>query len=299
MKNEVSGRFKIEAVDASTGERRTIVDWFNNLITDAGLDRMGVDSFMNRCHVGSGSTEPSVLDTGLVSPVAETNVIQSATYGRQSASPYYGWYRTVFRFAPGVATGNLSEVGIFWASGNSSAFSRALIKDGSTPITITVLASDYLDVTYEFRMYPSEVDTTFTTVIAGVTHTCVARACSVTGSVWGNSQTNSSVRTNSFYELNGCNAYSGDLGLITSQPSGTYSRSVETNLPYVSGSYQRKIQLDWGLTSANYAGGIKSLTVDTTLGKFQCNFTPTIAKPVDNTKTLRLTTYVSWARKTL
>ena len=77
IKTEEAGFFKFEAVklapDGSEISRRTLADWFPNIITDQGLDRMGDNNdWMSACQVGTGNTTPTALDTGLVARIAGT-----------------------------------------------------------------------------------------------------------------------------------------------------------------------------------------------------------------------------------
>src|SRR5690606_31940294 len=49
------GRFKLEA-ERPDGQRRLLADWFPNLITNAGLNRIGTSSgWLTACAVGTGS----------------------------------------------------------------------------------------------------------------------------------------------------------------------------------------------------------------------------------------------------
>ena len=151
---QCAGWFKIEATRPD-GTRRVLADWFPNLILNGGLDRMGANpDYLSWCQVGSGSTAPVAAQTALVNRIAGTSTQQNNVSGAQASAPYYGWYRRTYRFAQGVAAGNLSEVGVGWAT-SGSLFSRALILDGGgSPTTITVLSDEVLDVTYELRRYP-------------------------------------------------------------------------------------------------------------------------------------------------
>src|SRR5690606_8917143 len=103
----------------------------------------------------------------LGSRIASSNTVPSNTAGTTSAAPYYTWMRKTFRFAAGVATGNLSEVGISWLT-TGALFSRALILDsGGLPTTITVLADEVVDVTYEFRIMAKTDDETGSVTFTG------------------------------------------------------------------------------------------------------------------------------------
>lgn len=296
--NELAGKFRLVAVNADTGKERVLADWFDNLILDAGLDRIGSDTIGIYCQVGSGSTAPVSTNTALNTHVAGTGSITAESHGTSDVSPYYGYLTRTYRFAQGAAAGNLSEVGIGWGISGSTLFSRALIKDGSgNPTTITVLSNEYLDVTYELRNYPSTTDSTFTCVIGGVTHNCTLRSAYVTDiTSWGNQLNDWPAQIQ-----NGTSVHfvrNGSLGAITSGPSGEIGMcSSFTNGTYTQGSYTNAGTINFNLASGNLSGGISALVFRTYIGSFQVSFSPPIAK--DNTKTLSINVTVSWARKSL
>ena len=287
---QCAGWFKIEAIRPD-GTRRVLADWFPNLILNGGLDRMGENGdYLNWCQVGSGSTAPIAAQTALVNRIAGTNTHQASVAGAQASAPYYGWYRRTDRFAAGVAAGNLSEVGVGWAT-SGSLFSRALILDGGgNPTTITVLSDEVLDVTYELRRYPGTVDLTGTVVLDGVTHNWVSRAAGVTDSrYWAGT---------SEMALDWPRAYNGDIGAVTAlTPSGTSGTLSATLLAYSSGSYTRATTVSAGLNDSNLSGGIRSILISSYsgVGSYQIQFDPAI--PKDNTKVLSLTIQHSWARR--
>lgn len=294
----VAGRFKIEAfkVDAQgdeiPGSRRLAADWFDNLIVNAGLDRMGSNSdYLSTCIVGSGSAAPAVGDTQLQSRVASTTTINSDTNG-MVVSPRYGWKRKTFRFAAGAAAGNLSEVGIGWSS--TAVFSRALILDGGgNPTTITVLSDEVLDVTYELRAYVNEADVSFNVVISGVTYSCATRPANIGG--------NQGLQLGESVTINTANRAAGvrttetnTLGSVTSQPSGTTGAMDFTNEAYVNGNFYRNHVLTCQLNDSNFATGIGAVIVSNTFSDFQTSFTPKI--PKDATKILTLQVRSTWGR---
>lgn len=287
---QCAGWFKIEAIRPD-GTRRVLADWFPNLILNGGLDRMGENAdYLNWCQVGSGSTAPVATQTALVNRIAGTNTMQNTVNGAQASAPYYGWYRRTYRFAQGVAAGNLSEVGVGWAA-SGSLFSRALILDGGgSPTTITVLSDEVLDVTYELRRYPGTVDLTGTVVLGGVTHNWVSRAAGVTNSwAWAGV---------SAMALDSAWAYNGDIGAVTTiSPSGTQGTLSTTPLAYSSGSYRCASTVSAGLNDSNLVGGVRSIGIYSYhgIGRYQIQFDPAI--PKDNTKVLSLTIQHTWARR--
>ena len=281
------------------GSRKVKAPWFQNLITDAGLNRMGANNgWKGYCQVGSGATSPAVTDTGLVSRIAGVSV-EKFTAGSSGSAPWYGFSRTVTRFPAGVAAGNLAEVGMGW-SPTGNLFSRALILDaGGSPTTITVLPDEFLDVTYEFRQYAPTVDGTGTVVLAGVTYNYTSRASTANSSSW--QATASGVQMGvGGGGIQPVLAYTGDIGAVTGSPSGTSTSMPGSIQAYVNNSLTSKTLISAGPTQGNLTGGIGSIQLQSTSsgnGAFQIGFSPKI--PKDATKTLNLAVSYSWARKTL
>jgi len=285
------------------GSRREPVPPFRNLITNAGLDRMGgFGDFLTWCQVGSGSGAPAPGDTTLQSRVAGTNIRNSTVTGSQGSAPYFTWLRNVMRFAQGVATGVLAEVGIGWAS-TGSLFSRALILDAlGTPTTITVLADESLDVTYELRSYPSVTDVTGTIVATGNiggSYNYILRAANVTNndsqSGWLIEATGVSAGQLS-PTGDGKNVYDGSIGPITGRPAGAVQRGKSITVSaYSAGSYKRDFSLVLGLNDANFPTGLRSAMIKIGTGCYQIQVDPVIAKTPNDEVVFNLSH--SWARR--
>ena len=152
---ELMGRYKLRVHDGR-GNNRLETDWFDNLITDNGLNLIGeTKDFLANFSVGSGSTAPANTDAALVSEVVTTGSTQpgEGSYEGTVSRSIDAVQRKCsiireYEFGEGVAAGNLSEIGIGWY--NTNLFSRALILDGAqSPTTITVLSNEFLTVTYE------------------------------------------------------------------------------------------------------------------------------------------------------
>lgn len=291
FKPKVKGYFRFEACNALTGERRVVADWFPNLITNAGLEAMGTTGIQSWCMVGAGNDIPSIFDTTLKFRIASTSTIQARVNSARSSPPYYGVSTITYRFAAGAAAGNLSEVGIGWSTTN--CFSRALILDANgDPTTITILANEFLDVIYELRSYPPLADDIFNVNLSGTNHQVTVRAAAVTDQVWA-PQLTEAVQ---FYATTSVTAYSGPIGAITGNPSGSAITITPTNNAYQAGSLTKTAYSVFGLDQANYVGGIRSLRVYTyfQVGLYQMEFNPPI--PKDNTRTWRVDYGVTWAR---
>jgi hypothetical protein len=260
---------------------------FSNLITNAGLNRIGSgQSYLNYIHLGSGATAPAFTDSALAVFVASSSVSGTgdSTVSNASAPPYFTQIEIVRRFEAGVATGNLSEVGVSWSDVTGSLFSRALILDNSgNPTTITKLADEILDVKYILRVNIPMTDITST--ING--YSTVTRASNVINiETW---------RAHNFQTWVGQAYDTQTLGDLIGNPLGqAYSMTSNIFSTYVNNSYNITGTVYFGLDAGNIPTGIGSVTYLAGFGAYQTSFTPVILK--DDTKSLSITYSVSWAR---
>lgn len=272
---------------------------FSNLITNIGLDQLGLGGAMTSFFVGAGTNAATTTETQMGSYVATTSATGS-TNGAAPVTPDYVSTRNLSgRFAAGVAAGNLTEIGIGWFVGGSPAsdhrvFSRARIVDGGgNPTTITVLADEVLDVIYTLKAYRDLTDKTYSIVISGVTYSVLARPSLVAQNVF--SATNLAMGASKVSVV-----YAGPIADITDSPTGESvgTSSQSTVAPYVPGSYSRTSSSTAGLQYGNVTGGIQSVRL-TTEGFLvfltQAQFTPKI--PKDSNKVLTITSSYSWARR--
>lgn len=292
--SKLQGFFKLEAVRLD-GTKRLLADWFPNLVTDSGLNRIGTGSYLTACHVGNDNATPNVLDTALGGFMRGTTTVQASSHGAQSTPPYYGWKTITYRFPLGGVVGNVAEVGIATSALSTAIlFSRALVLDEfGAPTTVTVLADEVLDVTYQLRLYPDLVDRTGTITITGSgTHDYVLRASSVTdNTTWGYWLGSTASFTQQEQTLR---VYNGAIGAYTSSPGGSGASTGMGNAGYSNNSYVRQGSGGYGLNYGNLAGGIRSLRFSTTLGAYQAELTPVVAKTA--IKTCTLTVQIGWGR---
>lgn len=294
----VRGRFKMSAFNPSTGKTRQLTDWFPNLVVDTGLNRIGTGAYLTACHVGTSTDLPTNGDTNVGGYLAGTTSIIAGTSGAEATPPYYGWKLLTYRFALGAVVGNVSSVAIATAAANGGStilFSRARVLDEfGAPTTVTVTVDEILDVTYECRLYPplTDVVQTGVTITGSGLHDVITRAANVTsGAYWGQF-----IGTRATYDPFGGTShtvFNGNIGAIEGSPSGSGSSAQMANAAYSNNSLQLGGSIGFGLTTGNI-GGIRSFLFSTSLGRFQMQFDPVIAK--DNTKTLSLSTLISWAR---
>lgn len=153
------GYFTLRRVNIKTGDVTQELK-FKNTITTLALNKLGsTTNTLQYCYVGTGTAAPSTSNTKLGNRIATTGTITGNVYASDVSVDHYASRTVTFRFGAGAAAGNLTEIGIGWeAAGISDNYlwSRQLILDGSgNPTTLTVLATEYLDVTYELRLYPN------------------------------------------------------------------------------------------------------------------------------------------------
>jgi hypothetical protein len=297
VKLGLSGRYTL-IKGSERGEQ--VVAEFDNLITNGGLDRLGMSSgsgILNYCQVGTGSTTPAFTDTSLAGRFASHSSIDDTT---STGSDITNLYRTTthrYRFNAGVFNNTvISEVGIGWAS-SGGLFSRALILDsGGSPTAITLLDDEYLDVVYSLRLNYPTIDVTGTTTISGESYDYILRSYQYTGIV--------SLSDLYFNGLDLLVGYTGELGTVVTAPSGT-SESIDVSVTtgvYTAGNYYVDITSGQvGLNDCNLSGGIKSITFARSSGgtglaafRFQIQFTPAIPKTAS--KVMTLSFRISWGR---
>lgn len=309
MHTKVAGRYKITAVSAVTGKERILADWFPNIITDLGLNRMGTANFnwFDYAYVGSGNTSPSANDVSLYNRIATSSLLGIYGASTNAGSPTYHSYKSrTYTFGVGVAAGNLSEVGVGWSTTDiNSIFSRALILDSyGNPTTITVLSDEYLYVTYEIQYYPLLTDTTgavtFTGNIGGTYDYIIRRANilndvnSLTGGLVAQINTAMSNTSNGTYDNK---SYYGDIGAITAYPANSITSSgafTWTHDSYVNDSFELYSTINIPVNTSNHASGLRCLSFALGQKYHQIQFNPAIPKTSDDIITLRLKQ--SWGR---
>lgn len=274
------GRFRMDATNIHTGKKRELVPWFKNKMLDSGRNNLVTQNNWaysgSKCHVGAGTNAALATDTALQTFVASTSTVQAQSFGAQSSPPYYGWSLITYRFAVGVATGNLSEVGVGWGTSGATLITRARIVDGmGDPTTITVLGDEVLDVTYELRYYPPLTPVNGTVTLNGITYNTVSTAAEVNNA---STQGGNMGQTMGQYSLftSDWQAYDGALGTIIQNPSGVSAacdNATQFNKAYVNNSYYVDMQCNCGITGWNLGNGIRSIRIRTNAGSFQTSFT--------------------------
>lgn len=273
-------RFQVWRPDDVLNRCRIDTGFFPNKILDNGRNNMYTQtSWLGWCRVGTGNVAPTALDTQLQAQVASSSFIPFTSSSTQGSAPYFGWKRNTYRFNVGAGHGgqNLNEAGIGWGSTGSTLISRARIIDPITQIetTVTPLADEVLDVTYELRYYPPLADVANSVVLNGVTYSTVSRAVAVTGDRWSQ---DIGTRIGEYSPNNSSwSAWNDVLGAITAASPGGVSAALDTNTQYneayVGNSYQIVMVAPCGINGWNVASGIRCINVKTTAGEYQTQFT--------------------------
>lgn len=305
----VKGFFRMRLINKFSGKCRWDSGWFPNKILDSGRNHMAnFSNWLRWCHVGTDSTAPSASDTGLLGLVATTEDVQETTYGAAASPPYYGWKRRTYRFAIGAGQGgqNLSEAGVGYSSVASTLISRALIIDPDTqlPTTVTPLADELLDVTYELRYYPPLSDVNQTVVLDGNTYDVVSRAAEVTNStIWGGNIGNT-MGEYSLFDTD-WQAFDGTLGTILQRPNGVSSNAASSlpfNKGYSNNSYTRGVQINVPANTWNLGSGIRSIAIRTQMGGYQTQFSNQVGGgtvPKTDQYTMILVWNINWFEGTI
>ena len=306
----VKGFLRCRCINKYSGKTTQDTGWFPNTILNAGKNVMATRSdWMNYCQVGVDGTFPPLLadrqaETSLGSWHAGTANVTTTSYGQAGSPPYYGYKRKTWRFLAGTVATNLSEAGVGWAVGpGSSIMCRAPILDPvlQTPTTVTPLADELLDVMYELRYYPPLVDVTSPQVtLDGITYNTITRAANVTGEAWSASIGSAIGVGNILYWI----AYDGDIGAITSSPSGASSGGSSyrtlTNSAYSNNSYMLQVNCSAQSLGWNLGAGIRSILIRTTAGDYQTQFNAVGTDnriPKTSGYTMTMNWIISWTEK--
>ena len=306
----MGGEYKIVVTkpDGTTHE----TGWFDNIILNQGLDRIGssVNQVISYAQVGTGTSTPAITQTGLDAPIAGSAQQTSPNGGvTNSGSPTYTenfvWF---FAFAQGAVVGNITEIGVGWAASGNTLFSRALILDNlGSPTSITIVAIDQLTVYYRLKIVPPVSDVSGTVTIGGTPYNYTARVANVgsfsnsTWTFWASQigRPGSLTYPNTVDSSSAPTYGAGSvLGAITGSPtlaSGT--SGTATAGTYTPGTFTRDDTWNWTIAQGNATGGVQAIMLGYSVqgfAQFQYRFATPI--PKDNTKTMSLTTRITWTR---
>jgi hypothetical protein len=279
---------KGEIVTGETG-------WFKNIIVNNGRNGLADNSFTSRsvyCHVGTGSTAEAAGQTTLASFLAASNTIQAEVGTTQGAPPYYAKYVKTFRFAAGVATGTVREVGFSTQATDGDLLSRAVVRDpDGFQTAVEVRSDEWIDVAYEFRLYPDHVlpdggldDGSGIIELLGVSTNYVIRPAFVTTLAhFEAEETRALLRVVSVNQYARVYGPAAVLGAVTAEPSDPFGYVTTVNsdidaVAYVADSFNRDVYLTIDHSEGNPSGGIGAIRIHTYMGSYQMSFSPVVAK---------------------
>lgn len=304
--NEVSGQFIATLWNQQHGVKMKVAT--PNLVLNGGMDRLATGTTSPEaiayCQIGTSSTAVVATQSALSSWLASSDTLQGATTNTYVAGPpdYIQRVKT-FRFAAGVGTGNLAEVGVGWGSSGSTLFSRALFLDGvGSPIVIPKTSIDILDISYVLRVYPMASDVTGSVTISGTSYDYTIRAATVNNTTGPHSPEAYAYgyAYNQDPQYGKMAAFTTDLlartaSIYESTDSNPYMSATPTRSAYSSGNYYRDTTGVFGIDRANFS--IKRVTFGGVwyYAAYQCAFASPIVK--NNTQSLSLTFRQSWARR--
>lgn len=303
----IAGEFMFEKYRLKSYGKKELIYrddfWRKNLITDIGLDRIGSGELGKYLRIGTGTTAPSVSDTGMSGYSATSSSAVKVSSVNNGAPNYEQVFTSRFDFAAGVLNGTYTEIGVSWSNTNTAntQATRSLILDASgNPASITVNGPyELLQVTYRLTWYPNIADVSGSISITGSgTHSYTARPFRVNNGVGSYFDVN----TFSDPSYNNHTVYTGSLVSITATSISGTSAVVRAKYgTYAAGSYSKNVDLAAAVTEGNLSGGIKTLLLSlrdysytyTTL-QTQIEFTPAI--PKTSAQTLSLPFSFGWGR---
>lgn len=278
---------------------------FPNMILDTGLREFGINTtYLKYCNVGSSGAAVSANQTGLQNKLYHSDTNQGAEQvGVNQDDPVnpFIYRRLTKRFPPKGVAYNVAEVGFGWNTENS-CFNRALVLDGSgAPVAISVQGNEYLDVTYEVRLYPPMQDTTGVVIPSGVDtspRTWTARAAGGSGGTL-------SYNTSSGWSLGGGyvsgqstsrpSAHATSLSEVFAIPAGRIGLGGTSGGIMDSTGAGATYSISFPLNEANSTFGVRSVSKPTLGPYFQIEFDPPFMKTDENELTISFRH--SWGRR--
>lgn len=291
----IQGRYKLK-VYSSDGSLRLETPWFDNLITNNGMNLLAstVDLTPN-CYIGNSNTKPNISNTQLGNILHTSDSVAAPIYTFFDGDEAYWRAYKVYTFNAGNATGTIREVGVGLAPTN--LFSRSLIYGvAEVPAAITVLDDEKLEVYYERRNYINKTDTFAAFNIANgptivTPYSATIRAANI-GTVpdifsgFGPTRLNGVTLSISGQKF---------LGTVYEPISGSSVVStVVSAAAYVADSHYIDYIFQFGPTGGNYSGGVGTGTFQSTQSRFKFLFNPYIPKTAEYR--LRLNVRHSWSR---
>lgn len=251
----VGGEFRCVLYNENGGIARD-TGWFHNLITNSGLGLMTTsNAWHTRFYISSSAGAPVVGETAVPGFLAYSVTGQGADVTSNSGAPNYIISTTkTMRFIAGVGTGTVNSVAI----GADNAGTQEVARQIVTP-AIVKGASQVLDVSYKFSIWPVLTDLAGVVNVDGADYNTIVRGLDLDqGSAGAYQQMGLTTASGSYTGVS-----SNNLGTLTAtDPGGTTATGIETNTWLTGGvsgtvGYRETDQL-FGLNFGNIAGGIRT-----------------------------------------
>lgn len=274
-------------------------DWTSNTVLTQGLNRLGVGSpnVAAHCQIGTGLTLPDAAQTALDVRLTSAAVAGPAVLLNVGAPTYTANHTFQYNFTAGSVVGDISEIGVGWAS-TGSLFSRTLLTNSLGVVTpVTVSAEDQLTVYYRISVTPELNDTTNDFTLGSTTYTCTNRLCGVSGFA-----ASELFNTNMLGYVTSVTAYEAsvepcDITAPNPQAVGASITGTVSPVAYIAESFYTTTPINMGYTVGNLTGGIGILLVTFSGGvKQQIIFNPPLQKT--DSKSITLQIRLPWSRVT-
>ena len=297
---KLAGKFRLMVRDGVTNEIKTDTGWFDNLITNNGLNFLATNSgssFISYCSLGSNNTPPVGTDVGVLTPISTGGNAATTGYTRTRVdvnSNLTYWSTTCrYNFSAGAVVGTVREIAVTnHPSNNTSAFSRALLKAGGIPAEVVVTATDLVSVDYELRCYVNTSDVVTNVTISGTPYTVTVRPIYLNDNKPWTAQGGAfSMVSGLDYVLsvNSAGLASGSNSVVATATSLTITKQA-----YVLNSFETVINCSISNGTAMDIAGIFMRSEGCLQGKWAIVFTPSITKSVN--QKLNFVVKYKWGR---
>lgn len=286
----VSGHVTL-AVGKEDGSSREVRADFPNMVLDSGLDQLARGGWDGNsvfyAHAGSSGAAVDAAQRGVLARLNDTYRSGRSTKV-VSLDPFSVEETNTYRFRAGSAQGNVAEIG--FGSGTSKdysnypLFSRALVLDEfGSPSAVTVLADEYLDVTYVVTLTADVTDVPFTMNLSTGSVSGVLRRAQLPALGGTNVPTNMfSFAPGRPYEVSDgtIGPSSGNITTGTQKINANGSRMWRD---YVPGTFYRDTDLKLDVADGNLSsGGFSAMWLyEGSYASFQMSFDPPVPKTAE------------------
>jgi hypothetical protein len=301
-----------------SGERRCILydlnenilldtGWGPNLITDNGLNLLRAGPYpFNYFYTGSGSTPATIEQTSMQTFLAQSNTAgagNGARSGNLGGPDYQYWEIRSRRFAAGVGTGTVAEIGMGASTDHTgdNIFNRVVL---GTPIDKQ--PENILDVLFKLTVWPpATTDVIGTSTIEGILYDTITLGSIYTSSFNDGSNAFDQITTSTLGS-DRWGAYDGNIGVVTGAPAGDSDGLGGTVVfgTYTPDSNFVDVTANAGIDGWVVAGDIRCLRGSMSHYEFQTQFTeeagePNPGNPVpkDATEIMDFAWRIGWGRK--